>query len=83
MNSISFATLNALRSFKSSSNAIITPQTFWPSSASSSFTYPIYLRICPTTLSLARPRFNSTTSKVLWSLLIAKISSGPVSEGYC
>ena len=43
----------------------------------------MYRSICPTTASLARPFFSSTTSNVLSSLLIARISIGPVSVGNC
>ena len=43
-------------------------------SASSYCANPIYHCICPTTTSLARPFFSSTTSNSLLSLLIARMS---------
>ena len=67
----------------SASNPIMIPLTSWPVSSNSSCTYPIYLWICPMTISEARPLFSSITRIVFLFLLMARMSMGPVSDGYC
>ena len=60
----------------SASNPIMIPLTSWPVSSNSSCTYPIYLWICPMTISEARPRLSSMTRIVFLFLLMARMSMG-------
>ena len=71
-NSISFVTLRALFSFKSSSNAMITSFTSWPLSKNSSLMYPCYLMTPSMEVGLILMKFELNEKRRRRSLSIIK-----------